>query len=238
MKWILVFSFLFLSGCTIQTAAPAPDNSSSRNENIAVNETHKPSVIPSFQAEDEEFGYCKGYKQIKISKTNSPVGKFDFKNMTYPKIWQKGSVRLKNGCVGEDSKNALGGCEFTLESVDFVDFNGDGIDEALVDIGNFCGAGSSSFTHSLFIYEVKNNKLNTIWRLSTGSESYCGVKDYNLDGKEIKLDVYSDCAVKPDGKLDDKCTGHGDMGAPFWTSFVFGWQNNKFGIRKREVSPL
>ena len=238
MKLILALIVLFLANCANQTTAPISENPPNQNINSAPKETPKPSPTMNVQPETEEFGYCKDYEQIELPKTNSPIGKIDFKNLTYPKIWQKGFVKLKNGCVGEDAKNALGGCEFTLGSIDFVDFDGDGIDEALVDIGNFCGAGSSSFSHNLFIYQVVNSKLKMIWKLSTGSESYCGVKDYKLEGNEIKLEVYSDCSVKADGNLDDICKGHGDNGAPYFTKFVFGWLKNKFGVKKQEVFPL
>lgn len=238
MRFVLALSLMvlvsFAIGLFVRTTK-IETNQIERNSSTA---SPTASPTPEIQTDIEAPFFCKDYKQIEIPKNNSAIGKFDFKNFSYPKIWQKGSVKLKNGCFGESAKTALGGCEFTLDSLDFVDFTEDGVEEALVNIGNFCAAGSSSFAQSLFIFEVKNKKLKNLWKLNTGSESYCGVKDYKLEGNKIKLEVYSECAVKTSGKLDDICKGHGDMGARYWTRFIFGWQDNKFGVIKREVFPL
>jgi hypothetical protein len=238
MKYFLVICLLFLANCANQTTAQLSNNSSNLNSNIAPRETPNPSATIDVKPEIEEFGYCKDYKQIEIPKTISPFGKVNFKNLTYPKIWEKGSVKLKNGCIGEENKTSLGGCEFTLNGVDFVDFNQDGKDEALVEIGNFCGAGSSSYTRNYFIYGFVNKKMTLLWKLSEGPRAYCGLKEYELKGNEIILEVFSKCSVKNDGNFNDEGKHTYDYSAFEYTQFVFGWSGNKFGVKSREVFPF
>jgi hypothetical protein len=241
MKLILVFCLLFLASCANQTTAQLSDNSSSQNINITPKESPKSSATMNVQPNMEEFGYCKDYKQIEIPQTNSPIGKIDFKNLTYPKIWEKGFVKLKNGCVGEDNKEAVGGCEFTLKELDFVDFNQDGKDEALVKIGNFCGGGSSSYSRTYFIYGFVNKKMILLWKLSEGTRSYCGPKEFEIKGIELIFEVFSKCSVKRDGNFEDEDKEHfsdSDWSANFYTRFVFGWIGNKFAVKTREIFPF
>ena len=238
MKYISVFCLLFLASCAGQTTAQLLESSSNQNANIAPKEMPKP-LATLVDKSGEDFDLCKDYEQIEIPKTNSPFGKVDFKNLTYPKIWEKGSVKLKNGCYGKEfTVPGLWVERYSLESIEFVDFNNDGVDEALIELDFFSAGGSSGVSENFLVYNLKDKKLNLLWKIATGARAYCGTKEYKLKDKQIILELFGKCTLKSNGAFDDKGKHTYDYSAFEYTRFVFGWSGNKFGVKSREIFPF
>jgi len=132
MKWILVFALLFLANCASQTTALVSENTSDQNignRNTAVS-LSSPTVENKPAKVKNDSDLCDDSEPLAIPETDSSIGKIDFNNLTYPRIWGKGSIKLRNGCFGHEyTKPGLWMEKFTLESVDFVDFNNDGQEE-------------------------------------------------------------------------------------------------------------
>jgi hypothetical protein len=245
MKWILFFSLFFSVSCASRPEAQLAENSSDQNLTKAIVATPTPikSEIKSPSKNDVDSDLCKEYQDPdqpgKVPKTDSPIGKFDFKNFTYPKIWQKGFVKLKDGCFGEMiTEPGLAIEIYTLNSVDFVDFNNDGVDEALIKVAFFSGSGSSGVSENYLLYNLKGKKLNLLWKIGTGVRAYCGTKEYELKDKQIILELFGKCSVKSDGNFDDTGKHTYDYSAFEYTRFVFGMNDNRFGVKSREVLPF
>jgi hypothetical protein len=244
MKWLLVFSLLFFAGCTTQTTAELSKNSSNQNlngdvSNLTVTVTATPQEIKNPSVQNEESDLCEDSEPVEIPKTDSPIGKIDFNNFSYPKIWEKGSVKVKNGCFGQEiTQPGLSIERYSLESVEFVDFNADGVDEALIEVIFFSGGVSTGSSENFYIYQLRGQKPNLIWRIATGSRAYCGTKDHELKDRQIILELFGKCTVKSDGNFKDEGKHSYDFAAEDYTKFVFGWSGGKFIEKSREVFPF
>jgi hypothetical protein len=239
MKWFLAFSFLFLTSCANQTTPNLSENSSNQDlvKTITETPTQKPSELNNNSEQNDDL--CKDSEPLEIPKTDSPIGKTDFNNFSYPKILEKGLVKLKDGCFGQEiTVPGLSIDIYTLESVEFLDFNGDGEDEALINVLFFSGGGSSGTSENYYIYKFQGKKLHLIWKIATGTRAYCGVKEYELKDKQIILELFGKCTVKADGNFKDEGKHKYDYSAEEYTKFVFGWTGNHFGVKSREVFPF
>jgi hypothetical protein len=241
MKWILVFILLFIANCASQTNALVSENTSNQNiTNINTIVSLPPPTVTNKPAKvKNDSDLCDDSEPLAIPKTDSSIGKIDFNNLAYPRIWEKGSIKLQNGCFGREyTKPGLGIETFSLKNIDFVDFNNDGKDEALVKINWFSGSGSSGVSEQYFIYGLNGKKLNLLWKISTGARAYCGQKEFELKDKKIFLELFGTCALENDGNFKDRGKHRYDYSAFEYTKFTFGWSGNKFVITSREVLPF
>jgi hypothetical protein len=168
---------------------------------------------------------------------SGPIGKLDFRNFTYPNIESKGSIKVKNG----ELEYEVGHCNqhYRIEGVDYLDFTGDGQDEAVVSMVDHQACGSSSTSVFFYVYEVRNGRPRLLWALATGSESYGGEKDFRIEGKELVFELYGKWETVG-GKLrfkenrehaTDCCPTH-------YTVYRVAWDSNKFRQKSVEVLPF
>lgn len=241
MKRFFVFSFLFLANCASQTNALVSENSA--NLNLYKTISFTPTPTPSEQKDSSKQGadsdLCEGSQPTEFPKTNSPIGKVDFNNFSYPKIWEKGSVKLKNGCFGKEyTSPGLYVEKYYLQKVDFFDFNNDGNDEALVEVYHWSAGGSSGYSENFYIYALQGKKLNLLWKIATGTRAYCGMKEYEFKDKQINLELFGKCALKSDGNFKDSGKHRYDYAAEEYTKFVFGWNGKTFRLKSNEILPF
>lgn len=127
-----------------------------------------------------------------IATTNSPIGKFDFKNYTYPlpRGWQDqdGEVSLENGkapvSTVEDARKI--GASFVKTK--FGDVTSDGQDEAFVVIK--LETGGSAIPQMVYVFEWKNDKPEIIWYFRTGDRSDGGLKDIRAENGELVVELF------------------------------------------------
>lgn len=221
MKALSILLFLILTSCR-----PAADSS---------------AVIPDLNKKDQPNGVvmseCDEYKPIEIPKSPSAVARMDFLNGEYPIVEEAGNVKLSNGCYTKVETEGLGEITYTLDAVRFVDFDGDGSDEALVTIGNFGGGVSSAASDTYFVYREKNGKTELIWKFAEGARAYCGPREFAVEGKTVLIEVFSNCESQSDGTLKDNGKHTYDYSAFEYTKFKFGWSGNRIGTLSREVFP-
>ena len=160
----------------------------------------------------------------------------DFRNLSYPVDWKKKRVRLENGRRDYDDPKDLWN-HFTLGDVYYVDFDGDGKKEAIVELiwvhcGGDCDEGSSLF----YFYTIRRGTLKLLQRISTGSLSYgCGLKDFTPDGETLTIEVFRNCSYSV-GTFTGKQQFGRDEAHEF-TRFSFKFVQGKFTLKKREVFP-
>lgn len=124
--------------------------------------------------------------------TSAPIGKFDFKNYTYPLPhgWQgvMREITLENGkaplSMEEEEKKI--GAKFV--KTNFGDVTGDGIDEAFVILK--IETGGSALPQVVYIFEWKNEKPELIWYFRTGDRADGGLRDIKADNGELVVELY------------------------------------------------
>ncbi len=127
-----------------------------------------------------------------VETTNSPIGKFDFKNYTYPlpRGWQ-GAMReitLENGKAPlsmEDDARKIGA---SFVKTKYGDATGDRQDEAFVIIK--IETGGSALPQVVYIFEWKNEKPEIIWYFRTGDRADGGLRDLRAENGELVIELY------------------------------------------------
>lgn len=142
------------------------------------------------------------------SKTSEgPLGKFDFKNFTYPlpRGWENpdgSDITLVNGRrqpVVVDIKSEPTNEERALAKADrrigmsyvttkFLDVNNDGEDEALVVLK--IETAGSAIPQVVYVYSWKDGKPVLFWSFRTGDRADGGLKDLRAEGGMLVVELY------------------------------------------------
>jgi hypothetical protein len=218
--FLLAFILLFLASCGGQHSS-ARENFN--RENIAANdeiERAKPdeSVKPESSA----------------ARNNSEIRGIDFKNFAYPD-----GITVKDGKLDlsekSDSKTPSR-LEYEVKSVQYADLAGDAGEDALVDLTPLMGGGSTIYKHGFHLFTLEKGKAGLQWRLTTGSEADCGLKEVWTEGKKLVLEVFGKCrAENNELRSEDYDT---DVNTKNFTRLTFGWNNRKFVQENLEVFPF
>ncbi|MEQ1607173.1 MAG: hypothetical protein ABL999_20105 [Pyrinomonadaceae bacterium] len=139
--------------------------------------------------------------------TNSPIGKFDFKNFSYelPRGWQNpdgSEIKLVNGRVAPvsvDVKDDMSPDEkadrklqrrigLSFVAVKYLDVNSDNEDEAVVVLK--IETGGAAIPQVAYIYEWKGGKPELMWFFRTGDRADGGLKDIRADSGELVVELY------------------------------------------------
>jgi len=123
------------------------------------------------------------------SKTDSPLGTFDFKNFTYP---------FPHGWQDRDSKEFTlvnGARQMTEEKIGmsfltkkYGDLTGDGDDEALVILK--VRTGGSAIPQLVYIFEWQGGEPNLLWYFRTGDRAAGGLKRIYANSGELVVELY------------------------------------------------
>lgn len=166
---LLSVSFLFSACGNVSEEGNAP----AVNENV--NQTaQNPPVLLSVE---------------KNETTDAPIGKYDFKNYTYPLPigWQGAGMRevtLEKG-IYQMSQEHVGASYIGTK---FGDVTGDGREEAIVVVR--IDTGGSANPQIVYIFEWKDDKPEMIWYFRTGDRADGGIKDLRAENGELVLQLY------------------------------------------------
>jgi hypothetical protein len=121
--------------------------------------------------------------------TTAEIGKFDFKNNTFPlpRGWQDkdgAEAQLENGSR-KMTEEKIG---LSYVTTKFFDVTGDGKDEALV-ILKIVTAGSA-IPQIVYIYTWKDNQPELIWHFRTGDRADGGLKDLRFEDGLFVVELY------------------------------------------------
>ena len=157
---------------------------------VKVEPTALPVVEPTFTPQTPKFPNLQTElldNRNAISDTS--IGKFDFKNYTYPlpRGWQDKDgkdVTLQNGSR-RMSEEHIGMSYVTTK---FGDVTGDGQDEAFV-ILKIVTAGAA-IPQSVNVFTWKNGAPELIWIFRTGDRTDGGLKNLFAENGEVVIELY------------------------------------------------
>lgn len=175
---------------TEQTANVAPNSVNAQNENSAKtnvgtnvqNINSAATKIPNLQA---------GLINDQDKTTDSPLGKFDFKNYEYP---------LPHGWEDADGKDAvLQNGKRLMSEIDkkiglsyvttkYFDINNDGQDEAIVVLK--IDTAGSAIPQIVYVFAWKNDQPELIWNFRTGDRADGGLKDLRAENGNLIVELY------------------------------------------------
>ncbi len=168
----------------MKTAPPAVEVAPQQTSELKPTVTPQKSQIPNLQTE---------LLENKSSQTSAPIGKFDFKNFTYPlpRGWQDADgkeaelVGGKREMVKTDEVEKIG---LSFVTAKFFDATGDGQDEAFVILKIETGGGA--IPQIVYVFEWKNNKPEIIWNFRTGDRADGGLKNIWAENGEIFIELF------------------------------------------------
>lgn len=187
----LLFNFIILfSACgnqlenQVSDAPPDPPVNANKQTFIPANlneqNTNAATPPPNLQSEilDE-----------RNAATASPLGRFDFKNFSYPlpRGWQDADakeIKLENG------SRPMTGEKIGLSYVTtkYGDATGDGQDEAFVILK--INTAGSAIPQVVYVYTWKDEQPALIWHFRTGDRADGGLKDLRAEAGELVIEIF------------------------------------------------
>ena len=261
MKYFVLFAAVFfaalcLSGCGSKAASDKNIETPTAAVPPPATPTPAPTTtstpgIPNLQAE---------LTDNRDKTTNSPIGKFDFKNYTYelPRGWQNpdGSTdfKLTNGHVApvegklnndemsdEEKAAAKLGRRIGMSYVTtkYIDLTGDGEDEAVVIIK--IETAGSAIPQIAYVFTWKGGKPEIIWPFRTGDRADGGLKDVRVENGLTVVELYGQdrfiLGQSETGKIGDD---REQLCCPtYFTRSFYKWNGNTFTMQgKRQTFPM
>lgn len=232
--FLLLGSILFFSACggKVQTA-PTEANTA---PTVAITPTATPEPvpptpkIPNLQAE---------LLDARNNTTTSPIGKFDFKNFSYPlpRGWQDPDgkeaelVGGKRPMSEEEKKIGL-----SYITTKFFDATGDGQDEAFVILKIDTGGGA--LPHLVYVFTWKDAQPELLWNFRTGDRADGGLKDIRIEKGETVIELFGQDRYIV-GELDTaKITGDEEqLCCPtHFTQTHYKWNGNIFRLEGKRLT--
>jgi hypothetical protein len=187
--------------------------------------------------------------------TDSPLGKVDFKNFTYPlpRGWQNPDnkdVTLANGRLepvfapvsdemSEEEKAARRSSRrigMSYVTTKFMDATADGQDEAFVILK--IETTGSAIPQIVYVYTWKDERPELLWYFGTGDRADGGLKDFWVENGELTMDLYGQVRFLLGQVETGKITGDEEqLCCPtFFTRTSYKWNGSSFLLSKRRLT--
>jgi hypothetical protein len=163
----------------------------------------QPTAMPTPTAPNLQAGLLDDRNKT----TESAIGKFDFKNFTYPlpRGWENpdgSDITLVNGRrqpVGIEAKGDLTDEEkvevkanrrigLSYVTTKYLDVNNDNEDEALVVLK--IETGGAAIPQVVYVYSWKDGKPELFWSFRTGDRADGGLKDMRVENGQLVVELY------------------------------------------------
>jgi hypothetical protein len=139
----------------------------------------------------EENGDTVNKPELAVNENNSPFEKVDFKNFSYPlkidaKDEKEKSLTLKDGKL-EKSKESNGA---ELGKIQYADLTGDGVDEAIIDLG--ITEDKNTKSNVVYVYTLEDEKPKLLWSFETKGGEESGLKAITADNGKLLVEMFGD----------------------------------------------
>ncbi len=172
---------MVISACSVNQAETAkPPVDQQVNSNTQDPKQKVELKIPNLQAE---------LLNGENATSDSPIGRFDFKNFSYPlpRGWEDADskeVTLENGTRPLTAEKI--GMEYVTTK--FFDVTDDGIDEAFVILRVKTGGGA--IPQTVYIYEWQNETPELLWYFRTGDRADGGLKKIFVEDDQLVIELF------------------------------------------------
>lgn len=185
--------------------------------------------------------------QPPLTSPNSIIREVDFENFSYPSAIVYPSVivgerpfKLRNGELLPKRKDKIGrplDIWLKLANVTYGDVTGDGVEEAIVDLGWI--TGGTATPDLVYIYGWRSGKARLLWAFETGDRAEGGYKDVFAENGELVVELQGKDKVIGWNLYADDGTRTGLCCPTYFTRTRYRWVRNRFRqYRKPEVLPL
>jgi len=171
--------------------------------------------------------------------TPSPIGKFDFKNYTYPlpRGWQGSGVTelsIENGAAPASQENKQIGLSYVTTK--YLDVTGDGQDEALVVLK--IETVGAAIPQIVYVFTWKDGAPELIWYFRTGDRADGGLKDLRAENGELIVELYGQDRFILGETETGKITGDEEQLCcpPFFTRTVYKYNGKDFLMQKKRLT--
>ena len=208
--------------------------------------TEPSPAVPSLQAEitDDRF-----------KSTNSELGKFDFRNYTYPmpRGWQHPDgkeITLENGKVKpvevvideempdeeKAARRAARRIGLSYVTTRYFDVTGDGSDEAIVILK--VETGGAAIPQLVYIFEWKDSAPELIWYFRTGDRADGGLKDLRMENGLLTVELFGQDRFLLGETETNKITGDEEQICcpTFFTRTQYKWNGRSLQMQGKRLS--
>lgn len=159
-------------------------------------------------------------KTQSVAKAETGIRSVDFRNFTYNKIGDENSVTLRKGrnlVKGEYSSGIYGS---QLATIKYLDFDGDGKEEALVVVDYSQEAAGANWSQHYFVFAYRNGAAQQIFNDSRYKSS-----GFRLSGKSLIVEApfWKDADASCCPSLAETAT--------------YAWRGNKFARVSQKFKP-
>jgi len=159
-------------------------------------------------------------KTQSVAKSKTGIRSVDFRNFTYNNIGEENRVNLRKGRNLVKGEYSSGNYGSELGTVKYLDFDGDGKEEALVVVDYSQEAAGTNWSQHYFVFAYRNGAAQQIFHDSRYKSS-----GFRLSGKSLIVE------------------------APFWKdndahccpslaeTATYSWRNNKFVRVSQKFKP-
>ena len=204
------------------------------------------SPFPDLQAE---------MKDDRGKTTSSPLGKFDFRNFTFPlpRGWQHqdgdeitlvdGTLKPKFKDIQEEmspEEKAAARAErrigMSYVTTKYIDADSDGQDDAVVVLK--VETGGNAIPQLVYIYAWKDGKPELLWNFRTGDRADGGLKDLRAEGGEVVLELYGQDRYLLGQYETSRITDDEEqLCCPtFFTRSFYKWNGRIFQIQRKRLT--
>lgn len=187
--------------------------------------------------------------------TSSPLGKFDFKNFTYPlpRGWQHADgdeIVLANGRLTPKFKNvdeemspeekAAARTErrigMSYVTAKYLDVDDDGNDEAVVILK--VETGGAAIPQLVYLYGWNDGQPKLLWNFRTGDRSDGGLKDIRAEHGEMVVELYGQDRFLLGQTETGKITGDEEqLCCPtYFTRTFYKWNGKVFLMQRKRLT--
>lgn len=238
--FLLFISICIFSACGDAAKTATENQTAQNNQNLQIqnaqtasnsntNSTNNySSKVPNLQAE---------ILVQKNTKTNSPLGNFDFKNFTYPfpRGWQDSDSKeftLENG-KRQVSKERIG---ISFVTTLFGDANNDGQDEAIVILK--LDTGGSAIPQTVYIYSWQENAPQLIWSFRTGDRADGGLKNIWTEKGSVVIELFGQDRYILGESETLRITGDEEQISfpAYYTKTVYKWNGSSFKMEGKRLT--
>lgn len=238
----LLFTVSCGGGGNVENTSSAVEPSRAEPPNNFQAASVQPSpTMPNLQAEILDAGG---------TTTSSPLGKFDFKNFTYPlpRGWQNPDsteITLKDGRVepkmrdideemspeekaAARSERRIGMSYVTTR---YLDADSDGADDAVVILK--VETGGNAIPQLVYVYAWKDGKPELLWNFRTGDRADGGLKSIRAENGEVVVELYGQDRFLLGQAETAKITGDEEqLCCPiYFTRTIYKWNGKTFQMR-------